>query len=401
MSLNTIQLLIERATLFLVVMMAARSLPVVDFGKVAVTQSVIAIFLMASGFGMGTAAVQLVARYGQRVFRSIELINYLFSGGCALILFLSADLLATRVYLDAALAPYLALASLIVLASGCSGIAAAVLIGKQRYGDLIWIKGLTACIAIGASFALAERYGVRGWLVAIALAEALKWLLLRYRIARLMQPAPVPPWSMAKTRVLLRRAAPIALSGFLIMPANWLAMRQLLVADGYEAVAILGVVDQWVALLIFLPTAVGSALLPLLSRVQSVGNRSRLGSAGLIASGLIALVAGLLLMLVFPLLTQLYGNVFDSYTGGILAIVPLVVIIALSLQVDVQLVAARQERLLLSGNLVFLAIYLPSMLAVVAMGMGFTGILLTRTLGYLIRLIFVYSRLRKPGSGTL
>ncbi|WP_219583235.1 hypothetical protein, partial [Vibrio parahaemolyticus] len=65
---------------------------------------------------------------------------------------------------------------------------------------------------------------------------------------------------------------PISLSGMLIMPVNWYLLKEVAVNYSYLEVGAINVLNQWQAVLVFIPLSIGTVMMPMMTNANEQKN---------------------------------------------------------------------------------------------------------------------------------
>lgn len=376
-----------RLITLLVAMLSARLLNVEDYGKISILQSTSALFIMFATMGMGTLATKLVAEKGASDVKAVSILNVVLCATAAVIIFLFRNLIATHIYQDSSLAHLFAWLSVYIFFCGVAQIQTGILAGKEAYHSISMINlwsGLVSVllVAIGIFYC-----NVTGWILGLAASEAIKVLVFHRKIHQVFELK--MRVSLADIRHIAVMALPIALSGFFVLPINWFLIRTLLLNTGYMDVALMNIADQWVAILTFLPIALGNAMLPVMSRMTADGDRAKVSSNAVKINVGLALVASIPVALLAEVILLLYGQ---AYTGnGYLfwAIIPLVTVLSVTNQLNNRVIADNKANAMLISNIIWMAICLPIGLLLIKGGLGVLGLLSGRLVGYIAKMCYL------------
>ncbi len=269
----------------LVAVVLGRALGQVGFGEYGVIVGTVGTLGVFSGIGLGKTATRHVAelrgRDPARAGRILMLCRWAatFSGGAVAIgIAVAAPYLASRVLNAPTLAADLRIGCGLLFFNTLAGVQAGGLAGFEAFPTLAGLAALRGAVSLGLVAIGVYTYGLRGALVALVVASAVGFVLseraLSARCSRDGIPygfrphLPVREWP-----VLWSFSLPAFLSGAMVTPVTWLG--SVLVVNqpgGYPAIGLFNAAAQWRQVLLFMPTVVGQAFVPILSNQFGEGN---------------------------------------------------------------------------------------------------------------------------------
>lgn len=334
---NVVGAVFNQGSTFALGIIAANALGRQQYGVFGFLQSTMALFTGIGALATGLVATKFVAEYralqkerAGRVIMTCVAVAIASGALAALIAAGAAPLIAARVVqpgierLVRIAAPGILFA---IVTSVCSG----ALIGFEniRRNALGGVISGTAYLVIGVW--MAQRGTVSALLVGIVVSAALQSVvmiaLLRSEAGLQRVPLRLPSLrSIGAERItLLHVALPAALSGFSILPAQWLALSSLArIPGGIDQVAIFTAAQALRALVIFLPNLINSVGLSVLSNHSAAADAAGYRRAfwtNLAAVVSVAAAGATVVALAGPLLLRAYGK---SFTDGTLVLIILV-----------------------------------------------------------------------------
>lgn len=313
--------IISRALTLIASVLAARFLGTEDFGAFGIVQSTLGLFGVFAGAGLGLATTKYVAQYrrsdaaktGQYI--SASLILAFSTGALIAILFaLSAGLLAERLLDRPTLQSVLQISAGLVLFGAISGVLTGALSGLEDFRSIATlnaVRGLVLMVAVGFG---AWRIGLLGAVAGTVVAElaaVLAGYIVLHSAARTHRFAFVLR-KMERTRFgeIGGFALPALLSSLATQPALWLSSVLLVNQPmGYAAMGIFTAADRWRQIILFFPTSISSAVLPMLANLHASQDQSKyrkllrvnlgLNLGSLAVPGVAVLLAPRLLMSLF------------------------------------------------------------------------------------------------------
>lgn len=379
--------------LLLISIISARLLNVTDFGKVSILQSTVSLFVMFATMGLGSVAIKLIAEHKGRFLYSIFLINFSLCLSATLAIYFCSDFIASSIYQDNSLTSLIKGLSLFVLLSGLTQIQSSVLAGCEDYKNIGKINFFIGLLSIFIIYFMVSYYGVMGWLVGVILLEFIKCVLLfiiiylRFKQERI---------SVTYTDIVevTHLTIPIALSSFLIMPVNWYLTRELLITDGYQDVALLNISNQWVAVLTFLPIAIGNAMLPIMSKMIKSDERKSISHLALKLNFAVSFSFAFVAFLLAEFILSFYGEIYIEGKSVFIYILLLAVVLSLTNQLNNKVIADGKPVLMMNSNLIWFFISLPFGWYLISVGMGVSGLLLGRFIGYVGKFLYLYKQVK-------
>lgn len=368
-----------------VAIISARLLSVENFGKASVLQSTSSLFIMFAGMGVGTVAIKLIAESGAKYISSLLILNFVLSFFFSAVVFLSSEFLAVQVYQDPSLTTPIKILSLFILLASVSQIQSSVLAGKEDYKKLALVNFSVGMLSIVVVYFLIKQFDLLGWIYSLIILETIKVFILQCLILRRFGFYQLFSNNYHFTHVA-NLAIPIALSGFFILPANWFITRELLIQASYHNVAVLNIANQWIAILTFIPIAIGNAMLPILSKIESGANRSNLSYSALKMNFGLSLFSSTIVALGSSFLLGLYGEHYVESYEIFFYLIPLVVVLSLTNQYNNKVIADSKPIFMVYSNVVWIIVNLPITLYFLSLGYGVNGIIWGRFVAYSAKL---------------
>lgn len=318
----------------------ARLLGKEGFGQLGILQSTLEMFGTFAAFGLGLTSTKYVAECrasdpdkAGRILGMTSMIAWVTGGACALFLMGFAPWLAAHTLAAPQLAPLLQISSLSLLFGAINGAQTGGLAGFEAFKSLAQINLvsglLTVLFRVGGTMWMGLEGAVWGMVLAQMAGCLMNALMLR-RMAVRSSVVVRYTHCLKDLPVIWKFSLPAVLMSFLIMPTSWLC-NALLVnrPGGYGEMAVLNAANQWYFALLFIPSLMGEAALPILfDRMNHRDHRSahKIFFATLQLNAVVILPLLLLGLLSKPVM-GLYGN---DFAGGWLTL--LIVLITAALQ---------------------------------------------------------------------
>ena len=301
-----------------------------EFGEYGMVINTASMLSAVCGMGMGTTVVKYVAELKEsspeRAGRILAIATFL-TWGMAIVLGLAflvfADMIAERLIAAPHLAPLLRIAALGVILGIFNEVQLASLTGCEAYQERAKISICTGIVQSGMLILFSWLWGLRGAVIAFSIASvitvAVTTVLLipiwkRYGLKRQFH-------GMGKEwGILVGFSLPTVLLLLLGFPVDWLTRTLLArIPDGYDHLAIINAATPWGALVVFLVTTLGTALVPIISDIIGKGERERalrLTWKMFWCNSALVIPICIGICLFSPLILKVYGHGFET---GILA----------------------------------------------------------------------------------
>lgn len=254
-----------------------------EYGMVINTASMLSVIC---GMGMGTTVVKYVAglkeRDPERAGRILAMTTCLTWGMaivCGLLFITFADFIAERLIAAPHLAPLLRIAALGVILGIFNEVQLASLTGCEAYQERAKISVCAGVVQSVLLILLGWLWGLKGAVIAFSIAAVITVVVTtillipiwrRYGLRRRFR-GMVKEWG-----VLVGFSLPTILLLLLGLPVNWFTRTLLAkIPDGYDHLAIINAAAPWGALIVFLVTTIGTALVPIISDIIGKGERER------------------------------------------------------------------------------------------------------------------------------
>ena len=312
---------VNQGAAFVAGLLAARMLGNQGYGELTMVQSSVTTWATVAVLGMNLTATRFMAECAGDPRRSGRIIGlaYTVAGVCGLacagLLLFGSDWVSAQVLGEPSLAPSLRVGGLLMLVTVLDAVQAGGLAGLQAFRALAWTRlaygiAIVPLTAMGVWLA-----GVPGAVVALTGAGVIRvigsgWALLgacRARDIRVDLRG-----GLGEADVIWRVSLPSALGGILVGVATWLS--QVVFAQqpgGYPDLGVFNAAMQWRIAILFLPTALGNVLLPMVTEQREGGSRRFRVFNQLMAWALVSVTA--LPLMAFPELVQwLYGARFST-----------------------------------------------------------------------------------------
>lgn len=324
------------------------------FGQYVILQSTVGLFQVFANFGLSATAAKYVSQYRtsdpERASRIVAVSVYM-SAAAGLTVFVAmiatAQLIADRALGAPDIGPLVRIVAIATLLGSINAVQIGTLSGVEAFRSLARIELVTAMVSVPAKVVLAHYFGLTGAAVSLVVAGAVSCLVSHVVAARQLKLAGIPGIRrprLSDAKGVWGFSLAALLSGLLVSPVLWVC--NAIVAtqvDGFRALALYGVGNQWRAALLFVPSILSRVSLPILSSTahsRTLGQHHRALNASLAMVLLLTAAPALILAGASPLLLPLYGAEYgDAHVPMVLLVLSCVPVAAAS--VFGQAVASR------------------------------------------------------------
>jgi O-antigen/teichoic acid export membrane protein len=257
----------------------ARILGKSAFGEFAMTQSTLVALTSLSSLALGITATKYVSEYRsrdpERAGRILGLCT-LVTLAAALVLSLAVVILTPQLSVRRegvdTLASGLRLGAGYLFFTTMTGYQLGALAGFESFRAMAWIGVGTSVVNLTLSWIMAVRWGLPGAVLAQSVGATILWMLSQVVLRRECRLANVVVSYAGAWRhrsILLHFSMPAAGCGVVTAFAIWWCNAQLVRAHGYGDLAIFNAAGNMRALVLFVPTLIGRATLPVLNHLKA------------------------------------------------------------------------------------------------------------------------------------
>lgn len=311
--------------------LAARFIGVEGFGLFGLVQSTLGLFALFAGAALGATATRHIASHRQsdphltgRVI-SLVVTTALISGCCfAAIILLTSDAIARSILDVPNLSYALRVGAAMVAVGVLRGVSDAVLAGFERFDRIAAGRVIEGAVALAAIPIMVSSFGLTGGIAGLTLGGLFALVLTAGFARKEIKRAGI---SLSKAgiwqewRVLRDFSLPSLIAGTVATPVLWFAM--LLLSRENSGLQELGIYNaslQWYSPIVFVPMALASVSLPILSKEWSEGNcgafRQTFVKTSIFAGGL-TILAAIVISLGSAKIEKLYGGDFTGMASVI------------------------------------------------------------------------------------
>lgn len=325
---NTIATVFNQGSTFLINIILAHLLARRAFGQYAMIQTTLAVVASMAQLASGYTATKYVAEYRDkdpdragRILGLCAVVSIAMGLLATAALMLGAQSLASGTLNEPQLAGGLMIAGGVVFFSVMNGFLLGALAGLESYPALGKAGIVSGTLYVALCALGARTAGVNGALAGAALSALFQSLILWTLVVREAAGRHISiRWSAAwkETEIFLRFSIPAALSGFVSLPAIWLANALLAQQPhGYEQLALFSAANNFRIIVLFLPNTLNGVGMSVLNNQRGAGEEARFRQlfwANVAFTAAIVLIGGAAVTLSGRWLLGLFGREFqDAY----------------------------------------------------------------------------------------
>ena len=324
---NLIVAVSTQGATFVTNLMLTRILGGEGFGKYAAIANTLLTVATVAQVATGYTATKYVAELRAhdsartlRICRLLQLVCVWTGLAGALLIFAGAGWMTRWLFGVSELETAVRMGTVFVFFSCLNGLQSGVLAGFEAYRDLALAGMVGGGFAVVATVGAAVGYGYEGAISSMALTAAARWVAHAGFVRRVVSGREGPcGWrdAMGEFGVITHFALPAALSGFLLMPAVWLANAMLVKQPGgVEQFGVYSAAYTLRTLVLFVPGAVTGAAMSVLNSLRGAGAVAgfrRVFWISIVMAGTAAVVMALCLQFLASWLFGLFGR---DFSGG-------------------------------------------------------------------------------------
>lgn len=332
MAWNVTGTVLSKLFLMVASIITARILGVDKNGEYGVINSTVLMFSTFAGLGLGTTATRFVAEYKKtdaakcgRIIGITNLVGLVSGFVMAIALVLLAPWLA-REHLNAPhLASGLMLSSVLLVINTVNIIQTSTLSGFEHFKGIAKLSIIQGLIAFPIYIGFTYLLGVNGLIIGFIVVGGIMLVLCgleNYKVQKEYAIRMDIRRAGQELGIMWKFSIPSMLSNIMVSPVTWVGNTIIAAtANGYFELGLFNAANQWRSVLTFLPTAVGSVILPLI--VANKGN-DRLERINILFGWMIVNCFAIPILAAPELIAWLYGS---EYIGQALNISLLMVVL--------------------------------------------------------------------------
>jgi O-antigen/teichoic acid export membrane protein len=398
---NLVASIFNQGSFFAINIIIARFLGKTSFGEYAIIQSTLLTVSLIAQFSTGITATRYLAEYrvsdrdrAGRILGLCTVVSATMGALTVVLLFILAPWLSNSILKAPHLSAGLRLGGGFLFFAVMNGYQVGALCGLENFKNLAK-AGLFNAILIMSFCGLGAWYwGVNGVLTGLSISAVINWLIHHHFLKVVSREQGIFPkycglWK--ERQVLINFALPAALSGFLSMPALWLANIFLVRSpNGYSEMAMYSASMNIRTLFVLLPRIINNVTCSILNNYRGLGNEIGYRHTFFVNIGINAILgiaSGFALYLLGPSILKIFGKSFEDASSilAILLLSGLIEILAISLYQIVQTMGLMWLSLFI--------IVIPQNICMVVMAyiitpfLGGIGLATALSIGWLVQLI--------------
>lgn len=299
----------------------ARFMGPMQYGELGIASASIDLFSVFAGLGLGLTATKFIAELrvkdparAGRIIAVSTVVAAVGGATFAITLFILAPWLAAHMLAAPHLAVPLRIGTLALFFSSMNGAQNGALYGFEAFQVTAQLQAVVGVLDLPLMLGGYFFGGLNGVICGMVASRFTSWVLMRYALKAQARRHGIPlifgHWRQ-ELAVLWHFSIPAALGGLLVMPVNWICSALLVnQPNGYAEMGAFNAANQWYSTLMFLPTVLGTGLLPILS--DRLGDRDGKSSGAVLKvmiklNGAILVPAAIGMSLFSPFIMRIYG----------------------------------------------------------------------------------------------
>jgi O-antigen/teichoic acid export membrane protein len=352
------------------------------YGELGMASGSIDLFGVLAGFGLGVTATKYIAELrvkdpvrAGKIIGVSTVVAAVAGATFAIILFVLAPWLATRMLAAPQLTVPLRIGTLALFFCSMSGAQSGALYGFEAFRATARVQAIIGVLDLPLMLGGYYLGGLNGVLYGMVASKCANWLLIQRALKIEAQRHDIPMslggWRQ-ESAILLNFSIPSALAGIMVIPVNWICSAMLVnQPHGYAEMGAYNAANQWYNTIIFLPAVLGSSLLPILS--DRMGDQDGASSRRILTfmmklNGAIVIPCAIGMSLFSALIMRVYGADYRDAWPTLIAVLWTAAILSVLAPVGDVIVASGRMWLALLMNAGWAAIYIVSTLLLVHLG---------------------------------
>ena len=384
-------------------MLLARLLGRHDYGELGMIYSSIELFGIFGGFGLGLTATKYIGEFKRRdperagrILAMSNLTAYVTGAIFSLILFLFSAQIAAGPLAAPHLAVPLRISALVLFLTCVDGAQTGALAGFEAFNHLArlqLVKGILNLPCLVGGFYLGKLPGI---LWGLALSRFIGLVLNRIYLNREARKAGVPlilSGFSSELPILWKFSVPAFFAGVMVAPVNWFCSTLLVhQPDGYREMGAYNAANQWFSMLLFIPTALATGIVPILS--DTLGEKDFKRSEKVLnfmvkINAAIIIPCVLVMSLLAPYVMRIYGRDYKDAWPTLVVLLITSGIYALLTPVGEIIAAAGRMWLGFATNVAWAAVLIVATVFLVRWGsFGFAS---ARLIAYFLHAIWTFA----------
>ena len=376
-----------------------------EYGELGIIRTTVGMFTILGTAGLGLMATKYISQYKSvdtfkvaSIYSLTSRFAILTGTVVTILIIVLSPVLAEKTLHAPNLTNSIRVASLMLFVSVINGAQNGTLYGFEDYKSIAINTLVGSLFESGLMLLGAKIYGVFGALLGFGSGYIVLYILNKRSISKCFRQYGVKVTKNSLQRqdikLLLSFSLPALLSSLLVAPTIWLIKTMLVRSDGFDELANFEAADYWKTLILYIPYAIGTIVLPILSDSKTSSNPSaywRIIKYNILINGLVSLLISLFIVLFSPWLTSLFGsNYTDNITLSILACSTIFTSISNVIGLSITSRSLMWQGFLL--NLIWALLTIGLSYYFISLGFGASGLAIAVLLAYIIHTInsFLY-----------
>ena len=271
---------ISRGLTLVALIVVSKLLGQIEFGKLGIIQSTVGLFQIFAGFGLGLMATKYVAEYRKtdpgkagRILGLSWLISAISGFAFTLVVLIFAAIIAEHALAAPEIANLLRIGSIIIFLGALNGTQTGALAGFEAFRTIAKINFFAGLLSFPLMIIGAYAGNLAGAVWGLCASMGVNWLLNHIAVRSCAKHSHVPilVWAgFDELKLVWSFGVPAFLSSVMFWPAIWISAAILVnQPNGYAEMGIFTAANQWRIAILFIPSAVASIVLPVLSDLHS------------------------------------------------------------------------------------------------------------------------------------
>ena len=376
------------------------------YGQYGLVKNTINTFMVLGSSGLGFTAAKYISEYKQASKGRISSIYFVTNGFAvimavvvAILLLVFSNLLADHILHTPSLGVSLKIASAVLVIVVINVAQEGVLTGFEDFRGKAIAMFAGSLIQAVAILALAYVWGLNGAVVGYGIGFCIIVLFNKIFINKNFKDLGLTQSykniNKEDFKLLYRYTLPAAMSSMLVAPIYFILRLMIKRYADFSAMADYDVGDQWRLLILFVPSAICTIVLPILSSIHKDQKQTfwKVLNTNLLVNGAIATVLAVLVIIFSDVITSFYGKGFNNPMPLILLSISCI-FTAMSAVLGHSIASLGKMWISCALNLIWASVLLVFAYIFLEMGMSTTGVSLAILLSYVEHMLAQYCYLR-------
>lgn len=295
-----------------------------EYGQFGMVRSTIDLFYTVGAVGMGATTSKYIAQYlysAKEKITEIYGMSNVFTIFCGVVistvLYFFSNYIAFKMLNKTELEQPIKLGSLLLFVMVLNGMQNGALSGFEQFKTITINKLIASIFEALLMIVGAFYWKVPGAILGFGLGYAVLLLLNKHSISNAFKKHKISyrPYKFYKNcmPILYKFSLPALLTSLTITPIYWIIRTILVKHDGYGELALFEASMQWQVAVSFIPSVLGSVLLPILSGYNgNIASYKRFYHYNLMSNLLVSSFVAIAIIVASPYIIGLYGKEYDN-----------------------------------------------------------------------------------------